>query len=595
MSQVISISNLIDKSSLPTRTIVWLLDRLLGIAKMNQLYQLHEMQGLSKEAFADKLITLLKLDINGLDTLKARIPKTGAVVIASNHPFGGIEGVILARAIGEVRPDLKVLANKGLGIFRELRDYFIFTNPLSQKDPRNGPSLRQCIQHVKNEKALLLFPAGKVSYYQANKDAISEHTWNKIVGRLISIKDCNYLPVFVSGKNSKMFYRIEKLYFRLRMFLLGRELLNKAGAQIDIYCGHAVSEKQLKGKSFEEKAAFARALSYAQDGQWRYQWPADTITELQPLMAPVSSDLLKEELNKLPPQQHLVAYKGYTVYYSYQEQTPLIVKEIARLRERVFREHNEGSGEPLDTDHFDATYLQLFIIRNSDTRVIGAYRLGLTDKLIESQGLEGLYLNKMFEFHPKFVNRVGPSIELGRSFLIPEYQGSFQGLLLLWRGIGAFVCKFPQYRTLYGTVSISKLYDPRSVKLIERTLIDSHKSQDVHARHPFNFTLHRELEEFCELYDSRAHLSCYLKSIESDGKDIPILAKQYEKMGAEFHALGIDTSFNHTPGLLLSVNLPKAPKKLLKLYLGDGCDGYLDYAAKASPESQPSISSSLSI
>lgn len=584
MSQVISIGNIINKSSWTTRTLVWLLDRLLGIAKMNQMYQLHQMQGLSKEAFADKLINLLKLDIKGLDTLKARIPKTGAVVIASNHPFGGIEGVILARAIGEVRPDLKVLANKGLGIFRELRDYFIFTNPLSQKDPRNGPSLRQCIQHVKNEKALLLFPAGKVSYYQANKNAISEHTWNKVIGRLISIEGCKYLPVFVNGKNSTMFYRIEKLYFRLRMLLLGRELLNKTGAQIDIHCGYAISEKQLKGENFEEKAAFARALSYAQDGQWRYQWPADTITERQPLMAPISSLLLKDELSKLPSQQQLVDYNGYTVYYSYQEQTPLVVQEIARLREMVFREHNEGSGKPLDTDHFDATYLQLFVIKNEDTSVIGAYRLGLTDVLIKDRGLEGLYLNKMFEFHPKFVNRVGPSIELGRSFLIPEYQGSFQGLLLLWRGIGAFVCKFPQYRTLYGTVSISKLYDPRSVKLIERSLIDPHKTQDVQARHPFHFALHQELEEFCERYDCRMHLSCYLKSIEPDGKDIPILAKQYEKMGAEFHALGIDESFNHTPGLLLSVNLLKAPKKLLKLYLGDGYDAYLNYSPNNAPK-----------
>lgn len=584
MSQVISIGNIINKSSWTTRTLVWLLDRLLGIAKMNQMYQLHQMQGLSKEAFADKLITLLKLDIKGLDTLKARIPKTGAVVIASNHPFGGIEGVILARAIGEVRPDLKVLANKGLGIFRELRDYFIFTNPLSQKDPRNGPSLRQCIQHVKNEKALLLFPAGKVSYYQANKNAISEHTWNKVIGRLISIEGCKYLPVFVNGKNSTMFYRIEKLYFRLRMLLLGRELLNKTGAQIDIHCGYAISEKQLKGENFEEKAAFARALSYAQDGQWRYQWPADTITERQPLMAPISSLLLKDELSKLPSQQQLVDYNGYTVYYSYQEQTPLVVQEIARLREMVFREHNEGSGKPLDTDHFDATYLQLFVIKNEDTSVIGAYRLGLTDVLIKDRGLEGLYLNKMFEFHPKFVNRVGPSIELGRSFLIPEYQGSFQGLLLLWRGIGAFVCKFPQYRTLYGTVSISKLYDPRSVKLIERSLIDPHKTQDVQARHPFHFALHQELEEFCERYDCRMHLSCYLKSIEPDGKDIPILAKQYEKMGAEFHALGIDESFNYTPGLLLSVNLLNAPKKLLKLYLGDGYDAYLNYSPNNAPK-----------
>ncbi|MBT1451188.1 lysophospholipid acyltransferase family protein [Glaciecola sp. XM2] len=577
MSQVISINNLIDKSSLKTQALAWVLDRLLGIAKMNELYQLHQMQGLSKEAFADKLIALLKLNITGLDALKQQIPTSGPVVIASNHPFGGIEGVILARAIGEVRPDLKVLANKGLGIFRELKDYFIFTNPLSQKDPRNGPSLRQCISHVKNGKALLLFPAGKVSYYQAQKNAISEHTWNKIVGRLISINDAQYVPVFVSGENSSMFYRIEKVYFRLRMLFLGRELLNKTGAHIDIHTGHPILEKQLKGESFEEKAAFARSLSYAQDGKWRYQWPADTVTEYKPLHAPVPSALIREEINALPGEQTLSTFKGFTVYFAYQHQAPNIVTEIARLRELVFREHNEGSGESIDTDHFDATYTQLFIVRDEDASIIGAYRIGRTDQLIERDGLDGLYLNKMFNFHPEFINRKGPSLELGRSFLIPEYQGSYQGLLLLWRGIGALACKFPQYRYLYGTVSISKLYDPRSVSLIKRVLIQQNQRQHVQARHPFDFPPHQEIEEFCQQYDSRAHLSSWLKSIEADGKDIPILAKQYEKMGAQFHALGIDTSFNHTPGLLLSVDLVKAPTKLLKLYLGEQHEAYLSH------------------
>jgi len=583
MSTVISISNIIDKSSWSTKALIWCLDRLLGISKMNHLYQTNGMQGLNKEAFADKLISILKLDIEGLQILKDRIPATGPLVIASNHPFGGIEGVILARAIGEVRPDLKVLANKGLGIFKELREYFIFTNPLSQKDPRNGPSLRHCIQHVKNHKALLIFPAGKVSYYQAHKNAISEHHWNKIIGRLISIDYCQYLPIFVSGQNSNMFYRVEKLFFRLRMLLLGRELLNKTGTKITIKCGHAVHQKQLKGNDYLEKAAFARALSYTQDPRWSYHWPADTITEHLPLLAPVFKEAIKAELNQLPKEQMLCVYKGFSVYYAYQYQTPSIVKEIARLRELVFRDYNEGSGQAIDTDHFDATYVHLFVVENEGSRIIGAYRLGLTDQLMAEKGLDGLYLNKMFDFKPQFLNRELPSIELGRSFLIPEYQGSFQGLLLLWRGIGAFVCKFPQYRNLYGTVSISKLYDPRSVALIQRALVDPNKQQNVHPHQPFDFSLHHELEEFCKQYNHRTHLPYWLKSIEADGKDLPILAKQYEKMGAEFHSLGIDTSFNHTPGLLLSVNLPKAPTKLLKLYLGDGYEAYLNYSSKFKP------------
>jgi len=584
MSQVISINNLLEKPSLFTRGLIWVLDRVLGIAKMNSLYKLHQMQGLSKEAFADKLIELLQLDINGLDELKAKIPATGPVVIASNHPFGGIEGVILARAIGEVRPDLKVLANKGLGIFRELSDYFIFTNPLSQKDPKNGPSLRRCIEHVKQQNALLIFPAGKVSYFQPQKNAISEHTWNKIVARLINVEHCQYLPVFVSGENSSIFYRTERIYFRLRMLLLGRELLNKTGASIDISAGFAVPNKYLNQGGLVQQASFARALSYAQDKRWRYTWPPDTVSAHKPLAEPVNSETIREEVAQLPPNQSLASFKGFTVYFAYQHQAPQIVQEIARLRELVFRLHNEGSGEAIDTDKFDATYTHLFIIENASFRIIGAYRMGLTDKLIAKDGLDGLYLNKMFNFAPEFANRSEAAMEMGRSFLIPEFQGSYQGLLLLWRGIGAFVCQFPQYRTLYGTVSISKLYDPRSVNLIQHQLIGSNANTLATAKHPFTFAMHTEITEFYEQHYGANTQSCplvvlsaFLKSIEKDGKDIPVLAKQYLKMGAKFHALGIDTSFNHTPGLLLSVEMPKAPEKLLKLYLGEGAGAYRDF------------------
>lgn len=565
-----------------TKALIWVMDRVLGIAKMNKLYHLHNMQGLSKEVFADKLIALLQLQISGIEELQKKVPKTGPVVIASNHPFGGIEGVILARAIGEVRPDLKVLANKGLGIIKELSDYFIFTNPLSEKDPQNGPSLRKCIKHVNNQGALLVFPAGRVSYYQAEKKAISEHLWNKIVGRLVDVDGCQFVPVFVSGTNSKMFYRLGRIYFRLRMFMLGHELLNKTGAKIAINVGNPIKSKLIKGQNYQQKSDLCRLLSYTQDNQWHYQWPADTVLEQKPLLAPVEPALLTAEIKALPSNQLLCVNAAYSVYFGYQSQMPHVVTEIARLRELVFREHNEGSGEPLDTDHFDATYTHLFIVENQ-TKIMGAYRMGRTDILLEQNGLEGLYLHKMFSFEADFMNRQAPCLEMGRSFLIPEFQGSFQGLLLLWRGICAFAKQFPQYRTLYGTVSISKLYSPKSVKLIEQILIKEAHREHVLPRQPFDFDLHREFVAHAKQHDLPSSLSenlaALLTTIEPDGKGIPILAKQYLKMGAKFHALGIDTSFNNTPGLLLSVHLPSSPDKQLKLYMGKDFKEYVDYKA----------------
>ncbi len=580
MHQQISILNLVERPSALTKFGVWLMDKVMGVAKMNSLYHQHKMCGLSKEAFSDKLFELLALELEGIAELQNRIPKDGPVVIASNHPFGGIEGVVLARAIGEVRPDIKVLANKGLGIFSELTDFFIFTNPLSANDPKNAPSLRQCIAHVKNGNSLLIFPAGRVSHFDHEDGRLVEHDWNKIVGKLAGIADSAYLPVFVSGKNSDWFYRIEKVYFKLRMFLLGRELLNKQGNKIQIAAGLPVPQKLLKTDNNDAKADLCRALSYAQDASWHYEWPEDAILENKPLADPINRQTIQDEIDALPNEQHLVSFKSYDVYYGYQSQIPMIVTEIARLRELVFREHNEGSGEPIDTDNFDATYTHLFIVNRNDGQIIGAYRMGQTDLLQEKYGREGLYLNKMFNFKDNFINQREPCVELGRSFLVPEYQGSFHGLFLLWRGLSTFVCKYPRYRTFYGTVSISKLYDPRSVSLIEEVLIDKNADIDVVPHNKFEFDLHPELKKYCRQEDRTQQLSAFLKSIETDGKDIPVLAKQYQKMGARFHALGIDKSFNHTPGLMLSVDFPNAPDKLLKLYAGEGWREYKAYKAE---------------
>ena len=578
MSHTISIRNILPKPTVANKIFIWFGDHLLGIKKMDKLYRQHEMQGLSKEDFSDRLIKILELDIQGAKELQNKIPKTGPVVIASNHPFGGIEGVILARLIGEVRPDLKVLANKGLGIFKEIADYFIFTNPLSANDPKNGPSLRHCVKHVQSQGALLLFPAGKVSYYQKAKSGISEHIWNKLIGRLVSIDTCQFVPIFISGQNSPNFYRIEKVYFKLRMLFLGRELLNKSGAKIIINTGNAIPQKQFnKQLSLSDKAMLCRALSYAQDPRWRYHWPADSVTEQLPIVKEIRTEHLVNEIQALPADQLLLENKEYSVYFGYQSQLPRVVREIARLREIVFRMHNEGSGQALDTDEFDATYTHLFIVKNAEHKIVGAYRMGLTDKLTEQRGPGGLYLQRMFNFKPGFVNQQGPCMEMGRSFLVPEMQGSYQGLLLLWKGIGRFAAKFPQYRTLYGTVSISKLYDPRSVKLIEQALIHTQSSSQVDPVSPFEFASHIEIDELAQHVALQDQLSVFLKSIESDGKDIPVLARQYQKMGAKFHTLGIDKRFNHTPGLLLSVHFPSAPEKLLKLYVGKDYEAYRDW------------------
>ena len=360
--------------------------------------------------------------------------------------------------------------------------------------------------------------------------------------------------------------------------MLAHEMFKLDKHVISLAANNIIDIKQLKEyESVEKMNDFLRTQCYLNDQRYLSSWPEDEkATFFQEINAAAKPLIIKNELSALPEKQHLLNFKSFSVYYGYQKQIPVCVQEIARLREITFRTLNEGSGEASDTDKFDATYMHLFIFDHKNEEIIGAYRIGQTDVLQRNGGLSQLYLSQMFDFRPNFINQQQPCLEMGRSFIIAAHQNSFHGLLLLWKGIGAFVCQNPHYRTLYGTVSLSKLYDPRSVALINEIMVSNATS--VMAKTPFKGKLHPEVMEFITSNNLEIEqLSTLVMGIEGDSKDIPVLLKQYHKLGANFHCIGIDTNFNQTPGLLLSVDLPKAPDKLLKLYLGKAKEEYLNY------------------
>ncbi len=258
------------------------------------------------------------------------------------------------------------------------------------------------------------------------------------------------------------------------------------------------------------------------------------------------------------------------------------MKDIARERERVFRLYDEGSGEPRDGDDFDQTYVQLFVWDNELHSLVGAYRLGRTDCL-RAHGASSIYLTQMFEFDDQFYDSMPPALELGRSFVVPEHQKSFHSLYLLWRGIGCFLVAHPQYRRLYGTVSLSRQYDDRAVALMCAELIEPLPC--LRPRLALPQLLHPEWLSYQKeqgKLDLKT-LSACVRGLDADGKDLPILVKQYHKIGAKFHCVAVDPNFNNTPGLLLMVDMDKASPKTISTFLGEDGGAYLAYKPDADP------------
>ena len=555
-----------------------ILDRLLGIKKLNNLYREQQFSGLGKQDFSEQLLAALEVSILSTDKILKKIPKTCKFIVVCNHPYGMVEGVIIANILTNYRSDTKVMANIALQVFTEINDYFIFANPLKPQTAINSTAIKQCYRHVENDGLLVIFPAGRVSFYQNEHKIITDGHWNRLAVNIATKTQAPILPIFISGTNSVLFHRLGRVYYRFRLLMLAREMFKLQNHQITLSANNLITPKHLQVFSNSDmKNKLLRLQCYLNDQQYFQPWPKDDAkTAISPVAEKTDSKLIKSELEKLPEKQHLLTFKNYAVYYGYQRQIPSCVKEIARLRELTFRDLDEGSGEPYDTDKFDATYMHLFIFDHDKNQITGAYRIGQTDILQKQGGLAQLYLSQMFNFNNDFINQQQPCLEMGRSFIIASEQKSYHSLLLLWQGIGAYVGQNPRYRTFYGTVSLSKQYDPRSVAIMEQIMVKA--SAGVTAKTAFTGRLHPEVTQFIEQNTIKLkELSVIINAIEEDGKDIPVLLKQYHKLGANFHCMAIDTNFNQTPGLLLSVHFPSTPKKLLKLYLGDNMAEYLAY------------------
>jgi putative hemolysin len=296
----------------------------------------------------------------------------------------------------------------------------------------------------------------------------------------------------------------------------------------------------------------------------------------------VPETLLKAEIEALPVDQRLVVAGQFSVHFARAEQFPWCLQEIGRLRELTFRAVGEGTGKSSDVDLFDSYYLHLFVWDSSANAIVGAYRLGLADEIVARYGKRGLYTHSLFKYADKVLEAMNPAIELGRSFVRAEYQRGFAPLMLLWRGIGEFIVRHPQYATLFGAVSISNEYTPVSRRLIVDFLsannIEATLARHVKPRHPFRSRdAAYDRAEFDALNDIE-DVSRMVKQIERDSKGVPILLKQYLKLGGRLLAFNADENFNDALDGLIMVDLRASDSRVLARYLGeDGAAAFFSH------------------
>jgi putative hemolysin len=304
----------------------------------------------------------------------------------------------------------------------------------------------------------------------------------------------------------------------------------------------------------------------------------------EPIVPPQDPGALAAEVTALPVDYLLAEHEELAVYHAAARQIPVVMREIGRLREITFRATGEGTGRAIDLDSFDGDYVQLFIWHRAKREIVGAYRLGQTDTILADKGKRGLYTSTLFDYRTALLERLGPALELGRTFVRQEYQRSFAPLLLLWKGIGHYVVRHPRYKMLLGPVSISNTYQSASRQLMVQFLKAHHLmaglSDLVRPRNPFREQRVGgwDAESVKTMVKQSDDLSELVAELEPDQKGIPVLLKQYLKLGAKLLAVNLDPDFSDVVDGLIVVDLTRTERRVLEKYMGkEGAGGFLRY------------------
>jgi len=539
------------------------------------------------DAFAAQTLQYMNVAPKIVDGDLNNIPQSGPVVVVANHPFGGIEGIIMTLMLRQVRPDVRIMANSMLKRIPVLSETFIGVNPYghARATHENLRPLREAVRWLKSGGLLVVYPAGDVSRFHLNDMTVRDDKWDSTVARLIRLSDAQVVPMHIAGHNSILFHALGTLHPVLRSMMLPRELINKRNRCIELHIGEALGNKQILSNGNDDDIAkylrlhtYMLALPPAEKKRIVEQ-------ELQidevPITKPVAPQLLTAEVSALPAEQQLANSGELKVYYAEAVQVPWLLQEIGRLREVTFRAVGEGTGKASDIDLYDSYYLHLFIWNEKSFEVVGAYRLGLADEIVQKYGKKGLYSHSLFRYSKRLLKALNPAIELGRSFVRPEYQRSFAPLMLLWKGIGRFVATHPRYAVLFGPVSISNDYSSVSQQLLIDFLrannYDSELSRFIRPRKPYRGAL-RPVWRKAELagMGSIDNVSELVSLQESGEKGVPILLKQYLKLGGRLLGFNVDKAFNDCIDGLIMVDLHQTDERVLQKYMGkDGASAFL--------------------
>jgi len=555
----------------------WLLMKVLKISTLNKLYDRNKH--LKDLDFLNAILDELNIKFEIPEEDLKRLPKDGAYITISNHPLGGIDGILLLKLMLEREPNFKIIANFLLHRIDPMKPYIMPVNPFeNHKDAKSSVvGIKETLRHLSDGKPLGMFPAGEVSTYKDGK-LVVDKPWEEGAIKVIRKAQVPVVPIYFHAKNSRLFYLLSKISDTLRTAKLPSELLTQKDRVIKVRIGKPISvAEQNEHETIEEYSDFLRKKTYMLSNAFEKEVPflqgANLKLPKSPkqIATPANHEKMIVEVNALRKTDcRLLHSKNYEVFFTEAHKIPNILHEIGRLREITFREVGEGTNESLDLDKFDKYYHHMFLWDSETNLIAGAYRMGLGSEIFPKYGIDGFYLQELFRFEPELFDMMHKSIEMGRAFIIKSYQQKPMPLFLLWKGIVHLTLRYPEHKFLIGGVSISNQFSDFSkslmIEFMKSHYYDPYVAQYIYPKKEFKVKLKDADKDFV-FNEAEADLNKFDKiidEIEPGNLRLPVLIKKYIKQNARVIAFNVDPLFNNAVDGLMYIRIADLPESTVK-------------------------------
>ena len=556
----------------------WTLMQLTRMSSINSVYA--KYKHLPGPEFLDAILEYYEIDFEIPEEDFKRLPKQGPFITISNHPLGGIDGILLLKLLLSQRDDYKIIANFLLQRIKPLSPYILPVNPFeNHKDVRSSVmGFKRAMEHLAEGHPLGIFPAGEVSTYRDGK-LIVDKPWEEAAVKLIRKAGVPVVPIYFHARNSRLFYHLSRMNEIFRTAKLPSELATQRNRSIKVRIGQPISiEVQEEQESLEDFADLLRRKTYILANAYEKERLIDQLPTTikipktpRKIASAVRTEVIEGEIEKLREKEcRLLQSKNYEVFLAQKKDMPFILQEIGRQREVTFRAIGEGTNKSVDLDRYDEYYHHLFLWDNQDKQIVGAYRMGMGSDIFKEYGIDGFYLQELFRLEPELYPMMQRSIEMGRAYIISEYQQRPMPLFLLWKGIVHTTLRFPEHEYLIGGVSISNQFSNFSkslmIEFMKSHYWDPYVAQYIRPKKDFKVKLNDADKEFV-FDETKADLNKFdrlIDEVEPGSLRLPVLIKKYIKQNARVVAFNVDPLFNNAVDGLMYIKISDLPESTVK-------------------------------